>query len=29
MFVCLSPNPAIDKRLRLAKLVPGCVNRAT
>jgi 1-phosphofructokinase family hexose kinase len=29
MFVCLSPNPAIDKRLRLARLVPGCVNRAT
>jgi tagatose 6-phosphate kinase len=29
MFVCLSPNPAIDKRLRLARLVPGCINRAT
>ena len=29
MFVCLSPNPAIDKRLRLSRLVPGCVNRAT
>lgn len=29
MFVCISPNPAIDKRLRLARLVPGCVNRAT
>jgi 1-phosphofructokinase family hexose kinase len=29
MFVCLSPNPAIDKRLRLPRLVPGCVNRAT
>lgn len=28
MFVCLSPNPAIDKRLRLLRLVPGCVNRA-
>jgi 1-phosphofructokinase family hexose kinase len=29
MFVCLSLNPAIDKRLRLSRLVPGCVNRAT
>jgi tagatose 6-phosphate kinase len=29
MFVCLSPNPAIDKRLRLTRLVPGCINRAT
>jgi tagatose 6-phosphate kinase len=29
MFVCLSPNPAIDKRLRLSRLLPGCVNRAT
>jgi len=29
MFVCISPNPAIDKRLRLSRLVPGCVNRAT
>jgi tagatose 6-phosphate kinase len=28
MFVCLSANPAIDKRLRLSRLVPGCVNRA-
>jgi 1-phosphofructokinase family hexose kinase len=29
MFVCISPNPAVDKRLRLARLMPGCVNRAT
>jgi len=29
MFVCVSPNPAIDRRLRLSRLVPGCVNRAT
>jgi 1-phosphofructokinase family hexose kinase len=29
MFVCISPNPSIDKRLRLTRLVPGCVNRAT
>jgi 1-phosphofructokinase family hexose kinase len=29
MFVCISPNPAIDKRLRLPRLVPGGVNRAT
>ncbi len=29
MFVCVSPNPAIDRRLRLTRLVPGCVNRAT
>jgi 1-phosphofructokinase family hexose kinase len=28
MFVCISANPAIDKRLRLTKLVPGGVNRA-
>ncbi|HXM92942.1 MAG TPA: 1-phosphofructokinase family hexose kinase [Candidatus Dormibacteraeota bacterium] len=28
MFVCLSPNPAIDKRLRLARLELGGVNRA-
>jgi 1-phosphofructokinase family hexose kinase len=29
MFVCISANPAIDKRLRLTKLVPGGVNRAS
>jgi 1-phosphofructokinase family hexose kinase len=29
MFVCISANPAIDKRVRLTKLVPGGVNRAT
>lgn len=29
MFVCISANPAIDKRLRLSRLVPGGVNRAT
>jgi 1-phosphofructokinase family hexose kinase len=29
MFVCLSANPAVDKRLRLTRLVPGAVNRAT
>lgn len=28
MLVCVSANPAIDKRLRLPKLVPGSVNRA-
>lgn len=28
MFVCVSPNPAIDKRLRVQRLVPGRVNRA-
>ena len=28
MFVCISPNPAIDKRLRLSKLTPGRMNRA-
>jgi len=27
MLVCISVNPAIDKRVRLAKLVPGRVNR--
>jgi tagatose 6-phosphate kinase len=27
MLVCVSPNPAIDKRLRLSRLVPGGVNR--
>jgi 1-phosphofructokinase family hexose kinase len=29
MFVCLSANPAVDKRLQLTRLVPGGVNRAT
>lgn len=29
MFVCVSLNPAVDKRLRLARLQPGRVNRAT
>jgi 1-phosphofructokinase family hexose kinase len=29
MLVCVSLNPAIDKRIRLAKLVPGQVNRAS
>jgi 1-phosphofructokinase family hexose kinase len=29
MFVCISVNPAIDKRVRLAKLLPGHVNRVT
>jgi 1-phosphofructokinase family hexose kinase len=29
MFVCISVNPAIDKRVRLTKLLPGHVNRAT
>lgn len=29
MFVCISVNPAIDKRVRLAKLLPGHVNRAS
>ena len=28
MFVCISVNPAMDKRVRLTKLVPGHVNRA-
>ena len=28
-FICLSLNPAIDKRLRLDALKPGRVNRAT
>jgi 1-phosphofructokinase family hexose kinase len=28
MLICVSPNPAIDKRLRIPKLVPGGVNRA-
>ena len=27
MFVCVSPNPAIDKRLTMASLVRGQVNR--
>lgn len=29
MLFCISANPAIDKRVRLAKLVPGRVNRAS
>lgn len=29
MFVCISVNPAMDKRVRLAKLAPGHVNRAS
>src|ERR1700730_2454631 len=29
MFVCISANPAIDKRLHLTRLVPGGVNRVT
>ncbi len=28
MFICVSPNPAIDKRLWVQRLVPGRVNRA-
>lgn len=28
MFICVSVNPAIDKRLRLLKLIRGTVNRA-
>jgi 1-phosphofructokinase family hexose kinase len=29
MFLCISANPAIDKRMRLNKLVPGAIHRAT
>jgi 1-phosphofructokinase family hexose kinase len=29
MFLCISPNPAIDKRLTLPQLVPGRVHRAS
>ena len=29
MFLCVSLNPAIDKRVRLKKLLPGHVNRVT
>src|ERR1700677_735530 len=29
MFVCVSLNPAIDKRLRLDRLQPGRVNRVS
>jgi 1-phosphofructokinase family hexose kinase len=29
MFLCISANPAIDKRLRVTKLHVGAVNRAT
>jgi tagatose 6-phosphate kinase len=28
MFICVSLNPGIDKRLRMSKLVPGRVHRA-
>src|SRR5437867_6670668 len=28
MFLCISANPAIDKRLRVSELLPGAVNRA-
>ncbi|HZS08365.1 MAG TPA: 1-phosphofructokinase family hexose kinase [Blastocatellia bacterium] len=28
MLICVSPNPAIDRRLRLEKLTRGAVNRA-
>jgi len=28
MFICVSPNPAIDKRLRVPSFAPGQVNRA-
>jgi tagatose 6-phosphate kinase len=28
MFLCVSPNPAIDKRMTLAALVPGEIHRA-
>jgi 1-phosphofructokinase family hexose kinase len=28
MFICVSPNPAIDKRLKVPRLVPWQVNRA-
>ncbi|WP_263368804.1 1-phosphofructokinase family hexose kinase [Edaphobacter bradus] len=28
MFICISPNPAIDKRLRVPNLTLGAVNRA-
>jgi tagatose 6-phosphate kinase len=28
MLICVSPNPALDKRLRIPKLLPGGVNRA-
>src|SRR5262249_59951359 len=27
MFLCVSPNPAVDKRLRLDSLVPGRIHR--
>ena len=29
MFACISVNPAIDKRIHLARLVPGHVNRVS
>jgi len=28
MFLCVSPNPAVDKRITLAALVPGGIHRA-
>ena len=28
MIICVSANPAIDRRVRVKKLVPGAVNRA-
>lgn len=28
MFLCVSPNPAIDKRITLEALVPGMIHRA-
>ncbi len=27
MFICVSPNPAIDKRLVVERLIPGKINR--
>ena len=27
VFICVSPNPAIDKRLTVSSLVPGQVHR--
>src|ERR1700742_2413972 len=29
MFLCVSPNPAIDKRIRAASFAAGVINRAT
>src|SRR5437762_3146995 len=28
MFLCVSPNPAIDKRITLPALIPGEIHRA-